>query len=101
MSLTKLIDDGSSRIGAHARAAGPAVRTALFFRPHFTAAGLFHDFLADAGEKFLQAPFVLMKIESDSRQRQVPAITMARIEIATVVPVRQSLGLHVEIHRAR
>src|ERR1043166_5190773 len=39
-----------------------------------------------------------MKIERDARQRQSPTIPLARIEIDSIVFMRQGLRLHIEIH---
>src|SRR5262250_201216 len=95
VGLTIFVDNGVFRIGAHARAAGPAVGSGLAFSPNFIGACGAHDFLADSGHELLQTMLVLVKIKSDPGQRYAPAISMARIQIDTVCFVGQGFGLHV------
>ena len=76
-----------------------------FGRPFSSVQTLFapvaHDFVADAGHEFLQAPLVLMEVKSHSRQRQAPTVALAWIEIDAIVTMRQSFRLHVEVHSSR
>src|SRR3954453_12859891 len=101
MSLAVCVDHRVKRISPHARAASPTIRSSLFFRPYPRGARRFHNSLAHPGHKFLQSVFVLVEIERHARQRYAPPVTPARIEIYSVILMRQRLGLHVQVHRSR
>jgi len=101
MALAKFVDHRVFWIGAHSCPARPAIGSAFFFSPDFARAGRAHDFLSDSRHEFLQALFVLVKIEGDARQRHAPAIAMMWIQIDPIVSVRQGFGLHVEIQSGK
>src|SRR5206468_3621850 len=73
----------------------------LAFGPNFIGARRAHDLLPDPSHELLQSMLVLMEIKGHSRQRQTPAVAMARVEIDSIRFVRQSFRLHVQVHGPR